>query len=140
MNNDQLSRLYTAALTARELAYAPYSGFKVGAALLTDSGQVVVGVNVENAAYGSTICAERTAICSAVAQGAGRPLAICVVTDVAADRLSPPCGACCQVIAEFEPSLPVTLANLHGDRVQTSLDRIYTQPFSAKQLEASDGN
>ncbi len=136
--DEQTTSLYAAAVAAREQAYAPYSGFKVGAALLTAGGTIHIGVNVENAAYGSTICAERTAICSAVAHGAGRLLAICVVTDVPAGRLSSPCGACCQVIAEFNPKLPLTLANLAGAVVQTSLDRIYTRPFTAAQLEEDD--
>lgn len=126
--------LIAAAIQAREHAYAPYSRFKVGAALLCD-GKVFAGVNVENAAYGSTICAERTAMLSAVTAGCSKPQRIAVVTDVPADRLTPPCGACCQVLAEFNPHLPIILANLAGDYKATSLDKLYTQPFTVAQLE-----
>ncbi len=127
--------LIVAAITVRQRAYAPYSGFKVGAALLGDDGTIYAGVNVENAAYGSTICAERAALLAGVSAGCTRFTRLVVATDVPADHLSPPCGACCQVLAEFNPNLPIVLANLTGDYQETSLDQLYTHPFSARQLE-----
>jgi cytidine deaminase len=103
--------LLEAAWAARDRAHAPYSHFQVGAALLTTSGQVVAGCNVENAAYPVGLCAERGAISAAVAQGMapGELAAAVVVTD--AERLTPPCGACRQVLAEFAEDLPILLAN-----------------------------
>lgn len=133
--SDNYDALVGAAISVRNHAYAPYSGFKVGAALRGDDGKVYVGVNVENAAYGSTICAERAALLAAVSAGCTRYVLLAVATDVAADHLSPPCGACCQMLAEFNPTLPMVLANLDGDRQETSLDQLYTHPFSAQQLE-----
>ena len=111
--------LVEAAWAARDNAHAPYSHFQVGAALRTAGGAIVAGCNVENAAYPSSMCAERTAICAAVAQGLkpGELTALVVVTE--ADTLTPPCGACRQVLAEFAQDLPVLLVNrrhrtLHG--------------------------
>lgn len=103
--------LLEAAWTARDRAHAPYSHFQVGAALLTASGQVVAGCNVENAAYPVGLCAERGAVSAAVAQGMapGGLVAAVVVTE--AERLTPPCGACRQVLAEFADDLPILLAN-----------------------------
>ncbi len=126
--------LMAAAIAVREQAYAPYSGFKVGAALQGADGHIYVGANVENAAYGSTICAERAAMLAAIAGGCRQPVRIAIATDVVAALLSPPCGACCQVLAEFNPALPIILVNLHGDRQATALDQLYTRPFSAAQL------
>lgn len=104
--------LLEAAWKARERAHAPYSGFQVGAALRTAEGSLVPGCNVENAAYPLCTCAERGAVASAVAQGLLRPgglAALAVVTE--AERLTPPCGACRQVLAEFALHLPILLAN-----------------------------
>jgi len=103
--------LLEAAWTARSHAFAPYSGFQVGAALQDLEGKVVGGCNVENAAYPMALCAERTAICAAVAAGMrpGGMAALVVVTS--ADTLTPPCGACRQVIAEFAEDLPILLSN-----------------------------
>ena len=106
--------LLDAAWAARDRAYAPYSGFHVGAALLLQDGTIFPGCNVENAAYPVTHCAERTAICAAVSLGMkpGDLRALVVVTE--AETLTPPCGACRQVIAEFAEELPILLANRHG--------------------------
>ncbi len=95
---------------ARANAYAPYSNYRVGAALLTASGQVYTGVNVENASYGLAICAERTAAVKAVSAGEREFVAIAVVTDNGGS----PCGACRQVLAEFGPQMRVVLADASG--------------------------
>ena len=105
--------LLEAAWQAREHAHAPYSQFRVGAALLTAGGDVIGGCNVENAAYPVSLCAERGALSAAVAAGLrpGDLVAAVVVTDVA--ELTPPCGACRQALIEFAGELPVLLANHH---------------------------
>jgi cytidine deaminase len=103
----------------RELAYAPYSHFAVGAALEDDQGRVFVGCNVENVSFGLTICAERAALCSALASGSRRFKRIAIVSD-SAEPVSP-CGACRQVLAEFAPDLPVITENRAGDRFESTL-------------------
>src|SRR5690606_922023 len=106
-SNSQYSELIQAALDARRLAHAPYSKFAVGAALLTANGEIISGVNVENASYGMTICAERSAIVAAVSQGFREFVAIAVATPGGHS----PCGACRQVLAEFTPDLLVLLVD-----------------------------
>jgi len=97
---------------ARENAYAPYSKFKVGAAILTEDGEVYTGVNVENASFGLTVCAERVALFKAVSDGKRSFKAIAVVADT--EEPVPPCGACRQVLSEFG-DMEVIMANLKGD-------------------------
>jgi len=111
--------LIDAATKVRSEAYAPYSKFAVGAALLTKSGRIVTGCNVENLSFGLTICAERAAVFAAVAAGEREFAAIAVV----ADSVTPvtPCGACRQVLAEFAADLPICSANLQGERFESTL-------------------
>ena len=115
----KIESLIAEAKAVRARAYAPYSKFAVGAALLGSSGRIYTGCNVENLSYGLTICAERSAVFTAVAAGEKAFAAIAIV----ADSKTPvsPCGACRQVLAEFGDSLQVCSANLQGQRYETTL-------------------
>ncbi|MFO7310526.1 MAG: cytidine deaminase [Bacillota bacterium] len=129
-----MDRLVAAARAARERAYAPYSEFQVGAALLTASGEIVTGCNVENASYGATMCAERVALGTAVAAGHRQFRALAVVTD--ADPPAPPCGICRQSIAEFAAEdLPVILANVKGERRVLTLKDLFPGAFHLSPRE-----
>ena len=113
-----LAALLRAARAVRRRAHAPYSGFRVGAAILDDDGRIHVGCNVENASYGLTVCAERNAVAAAVAAGARKIRAVAVVT--AATPPATPCGACRQVLAELgRPETAVYLVGPTGARVAT---------------------
>jgi cytidine deaminase len=122
--------LVKAAIEARDYAYAPYSNYKVGAALLTAGGTIYRGCNVENAAYTPTTCAERTAIFKAVSEGDMEYTAIAVVT---ADG-GPPCGVCLQVMREFAPHLTVVISNLKGEYQVFKLDELLPQSFGPENL------
>ncbi|MBQ3113793.1 MAG: cytidine deaminase [Phascolarctobacterium sp.] len=119
--------LLNAALSARERAYAPYSKFLVGAAVLAKSGKIYTGCNIENASYGLTVCAERNALFSAVGAGEREFTALCVVGDTEAPIS--PCGACRQVMAEFKVSR-IILANLRGDVKEYTLEELLPYGFS----------
>ena len=114
-----VEQLLRRAWTARDQAYAPYSHFAVGAALLGESGEVYLGCNVENISFGLTICAERCAVTQAVAKGERQFRMIAIVSDSKAPVS--PCGACRQVLAEFAPALPVVCENRIGERFTASL-------------------
>lgn len=118
--------LLDAARLAREQAYAPYSRFAVGAALRTKSGRIFTGCNVENLSFGLTICAERSAVFSAVAAGERDFTALAVVAD--SRQPITPCGACRQVLAEFAPALPVCSANLQGAVFESSIAELLPRP------------
>ena len=124
--------LILAATEARTRAFAPYSGFRVGAALLTENGTIITGCNVESASYGLTLCAERVAIVKAVSEGHIRFTAVAVVADT--ERLTPPCGACRQLLWEFAPDATVTLANLHGRTAQHTVRELLPNGFDASLL------
>jgi cytidine deaminase len=130
MSADEL--LITAATQARENAHAPYSNFRVGAALRSSSGRIFSGCNVENATYGLTICAERVAIFKAISEGERGFSAIAVVTDT--EALTPPCGACRQVLWEFCGDVPVTMANLKGKRETLQMKELFPKPFDDSNL------
>jgi cytidine deaminase len=119
--------LFERAAQARSLAHAPYSQFPVGAALLAEDGRVIVAANVENASYGLTICAERAAICRAVAEGALHFAAVAVAGRDDARTVSP-CGACRQVLAEFAPELTVVYRH-GGQLVAEGLDVLLPAQF-----------
>ena len=123
-------RLFEAASEARTRAHVPYSKFPVGAAVLYLDGAVVTGCNVENASYGATICAERTAIVRAVVEGRRTPVALAIVVDTPTP--CPPCGLCRQVVAEFaSPTFPVRSRNLKGDEARYSLQELLPHAFTS---------
>ena len=127
MTANDLAKLVDAACTVRERAYAPYSKYLVGAALMTSDGEIIVGCNVENISYGLTNCAERVAIGTAVAAGSRTFVALAIATS----NGGTPCGACRQVLAEFCPDLPVYLVAVDQDRAVTelSLARLFPGRF-----------
>ncbi len=127
-------RLIDEAIAASKQAHVPYSHFHVGAALLTTDGKIYRGCNIENASYGLTNCAERTAIFKAVSEGDKQFSAIAVVGDT--DGPISPCGACRQVLAEFcDDHTQIILANLKGDFVITNINEILPGYFSSKDLQ-----
>ena len=128
------ARLIRTALAARERAYAPYSSFRVGAALLARSGEVYVGSNVENASYGLCICAERVAVTKAVTAGEKGFLALAVATQ--SSPPSPCCGMCLQTLVEFADELPIVLINPDGGRVDTALQTLFPASFTRRLLES----
>ncbi len=121
-----LAELVARARAVRQLAYAPYSRFLVGSAVRAGSGEVFVGCNVENASYGATICAERSAILAMVAAGQRAITGIAVFTD--ADTLAMPCGMCRQVISEFQRDARLVVASPHAQRVLPFAE-IFPEPF-----------
>ena len=136
--NRQHSDLVAAALGAAAQSYAPYSSFRVGAALLASDGSIVTGVNVENRSYGLTICAERVAFGTAIARGLRSFVALAVASPDASYPL-PPCGACRQVIGEFvEKGFPIIYSDRGGDSRSTTLGELL--PFdSLHELRDSSG-
>jgi cytidine deaminase len=121
------------AVAARSLAYAPYSGFQVGAAVLTASGRTFRGGNIENAAYPMTVCAERVALFSAYAAGEREIVAMAVATDT--EDVASPCGACRQVIVELAPRSSLLLVNLRGARRLTTPQALLPDGFGPTQLD-----
>jgi cytidine deaminase len=127
VTDDDLERLVAAATEVRERAYAPYSGFRVGAALLAE-GEVIAAVNVENASYPLSVCAERNAVAAMIAGGRSRIDAVAVVTDAA--EPTPPCGGCRQVLAEFAAGdVPVLSATLAGARSRWTVSELLPAAF-----------
>jgi cytidine deaminase len=123
-----MTNLIEEATKARENAVAPFSKFKVGAALRTKAGKVYHGCNVENCTYGLTVCAERVALLSALAAGERDFTAIAVVTQ--SDEPSTPCGPCRQLMWEYCGDIDVSLANLKGQTVEYKLSDLFPHPFS----------
>ena len=132
MDESMVTRLINEAIKVREQAYAPYSHFKVGAALLGKSGKIYLGCNVENASYGATICAERTAAVKAVSEGERSFEALAVVTD--SQRPGSPCGICRQFLAEFGLDLKLFLGNLDGEVIEATLADYFPAPFIPESL------
>jgi cytidine deaminase len=128
-----MKNLIEKATEARENAHAPFSNFKVGAALLTESGEIFTGCNVENASYGLTMCAERVAIFKAISEGKKDFTQLAVVADT--DNLTPPCGACRQIIWEFCGDIPIILSNLSGENATFQMSELLPKAFDANFLE-----
>lgn len=136
-NNSKLTRterdrLIETALLAKSNAYAPYSQFNVGAALLTEDYTLFAGCNVENSSYSLTICAERNAVFKAVCAGQTKYKAMAIVSDN--KKFLSPCGACRQVLSEFSPEIELILTTSTGDVKITSLDKIFPMPADLKRL------
>lgn len=127
IHESQKKELVSMAKKASEKAYAPYSKFKVGAALLTNSGKIYSGCNVENSSYSMTICAERNAVFQAVADGNLEFSAIAIYAD--SDLSFPPCGACRQVLAEFVQDMPIIISNRNSVS-ETTLAAILPERFT----------
>ncbi|XP_040566789.1 cytidine deaminase [Lepeophtheirus salmonis] len=119
----------------RSEAYCPYSKFSVGAALRCADESIVAGCNVENASYGLSICAERTAIVSAVASGKKEFTSIAISADLQNDEFASPCGACRQFMAEFDPKLPIFLVRHDSKVLITNLERLLPNAFSPQNTD-----
>ena len=127
----EIQELIQQARLAGEKAYAPYSKFKVGAALLTGSGKIFSGGNIENASYGLSICAERVAVFKAVSGGEVKLKLMVIYADT--EELTAPCGACRQVLAEFNPKLEIILVNKKGEMKAFNLEKLLPEPFGLKK-------
>ncbi len=125
MNKSTQGRLLRAAKTAAKNAYAPFSKFKVGAAVLTARGSIFSGCNIENSSFGLTICAERVAVFKAVSLGQREVRAVLVYADTA--KLTPPCGACLQVVNEFSENPEIVLTNGHSTKTYRLKDLLPLQ-------------
>jgi cytidine deaminase len=126
------TRLWQAAKTVRENAHAPFSSFKVGAALETSAGEVITGCNIENSTYGLTMCAERVAIFKAISEGKREFVRVCIVTDTA--QPTSPCGACRQLLWEFAGNIDVIMANLDGVLARKKMAELFPMPFDEHSL------
>lgn len=124
--------LLAAALTARENAFAPFSKFKVGAAVQGLDGRIHTGCNVENATYGLTVCAERVAVFKGVSEGARRFKRVAVAADT--EKLTPPCGACRQILWEFCGDVEIVLVNPKGKIESYRLKDLFPKPFDVSYL------
>ncbi|MBK5293507.1 MAG: cytidine deaminase [Acidobacteriia bacterium] len=122
-----MDQLCQAALDVRLRAHAPFSKFLVGAAIEDDQGRIHTGCNVENATYGLTVCAERVAVFKAISEGARKFRRIAVAAD--APKLTPPCGACRQILWEFCGDVEITLVNLQGRTETLKLKDLFPRPF-----------
>lgn len=126
------SELIRMAAEARHEAYAPYSGFRVGAAVVCDDGRIFTGANVENAVYGLSICAERVAMSNAVSEGYRKFEALAVIAD--GPTPCPPCGACRQFLAEFGADSLVIMANIKGEVKKALIKELLPYAFTNEQL------
>ena len=131
LNNEMKQKLIDASLQARKRAYAPYSRYFVGAALLSESGKIFEGLNIENASYGATVCAERVAIFNAVSTGEKKFVAMAV----AGEGGGPPCGICRQVLAEFGLDIVLLLVDEDGNLVtETTVRAVLPDAFTPDKL------
>jgi cytidine deaminase len=131
--DNKRKELVEAASAVRENSYAPYSKFRVGAAVETKDGKIYSGCNIESASYGLTVCGERVAIWKAVSEGEHEFRQIAVVVDT--EELTPPCGVCRQILWEFCGNVPVTLANLSGKSETVMMEDLLPRAFGRRFLE-----
>ncbi|MCD6196355.1 MAG: cytidine deaminase [Staphylothermus sp.] len=132
LQQDKIQELIRKAEEILPNSYAPYSGIHVASAILTDKGNIYQGVNIENASLGLTMCAERTAIFNMVTHGDRKPIIVAIVTDY--EEPIPPCGACRQVIAEFNPEATIAMYSTKSKKlVITNLKQLLPTPFKIKQ-------
>ena len=131
--DNKRKELVEAASAVRENSYAPYSKFRVGAAVETKDGKIYSGCNIESASYGLTVCGERVAIWKAVSEGEHEFKQIAVVVDT--EELTPPCGVCRQILWEFCGNVPVTLANLSGKSETMMMEDLLPRAFGRRFLE-----
>ena len=132
-----MQELISAARAARDQAVAPFSNFRVGAAVETEDGEVFTGCNVESASYGLTVCAERVAIWKALSEGARRFKRLAIVADT--ETLTPPCGTCRQIIWEFCRDATIALANLRGEIETMRVNDLLPRAFDARFLKEAGG-
>ena len=132
----QDSVLLAAAWEVRDKAVASYSGFKVGAALLTADGHIFTGCNVENSTYGLTVCAERVAVFKALSEGARSFARIAIVTG--SPKLTPPCGACRQILWEFCGDIEILMANRQGRQRRMRMSKLFPEPFEKSYFRPDD--
>lgn len=125
--NQKAKKLVKIASSARKKAYAPYSKFKVGAALEAENGKIYTGCNIENASYGITVCAERVALVKAVSEGVKKFKRIAVVAN--SKKPCPPCGICRQALYEFAPKMEIIMANLKGKMMSENISRLLAHAF-----------
>jgi len=121
------SKAIEKAKEAMNKSYSPYSGLKVGAALICDDDQIYAGTNIENASYGLTICAERSALACAVSKGANKFKSLILIS--VSEKIITPCGACLQVLSEFAEDLIIICMNSAGDRKETTLKELFPKSF-----------
>lgn len=133
LKQEMIDKLLTCANGAMQSAHAPYSDFHVGASVLYEDGSIITGCNVENASFGATICAERTAISAGVAQGKRAISAICVTNKT--DTMITPCGICRQVIWEFNQTVPVICSNQSGEYKILTIGELLPHAFDLKGVE-----
>jgi cytidine deaminase len=129
---DASDALIAAALAARENAFAPYSKFRVGAAIEDSGGRIHTGCNVENSTYGLTVCAERVAVLKAISEGVRKFRRVAIAADT--DALTPPCGACRQILWEFCGDVEIVLVNLRGTTETHRLKDLFPKPFDVSYL------
>ena len=135
MDKNLIKKLIQTAKTASKHSYSPYSNFPVGAALLTEEGEIFTGTNVENCSYGLTVCAERIAIFKAVTEGYRNFRALAVVIPEDSPGYPSPCGSCRQVMAEFNLKMPVIMAKSEDDYQIATVEELLPWAFSPKNLE-----
>ena len=135
--NESDEQLVATATAARVQSVAPFSNFKVGAALQTQAGKVFTGCNIESASYGLTVCAERVAIWKALSEGERDFTDLVIVADT--ETLTPPCGTCRQIIWEFAKHAKIVLANLRGQREEVHIIDLLPRAFDARFLKEASG-